>query len=211
MSDFASFKSSFSGDIVTPEDPGYDVAIARWAANATRRAAVVAYVRDAADVTRAIAYARRTGLPIAIRGGGHNAAGASSSAGGLVIDLSRYLNDVRVDPEGKLAYVGGGALWETVDKAGIEHGLATVGGTVNHVRLARSMFDLVSAELNHLLVARLVLEGETFPMFVIAFFVDSHCSLILGGGYGWLSGSYGLAIDNLVQVRPICNSDTAIH
>jgi len=32
----------------------------------------------------------------------------------------------------KLAYVGGGALWEQVEKASIQHGLATVAGSVNH-------------------------------------------------------------------------------
>ena len=26
------------------------------------------------------------------------------------------------------------------------------------------------------------------------------CRLVLGGGFGWLSGAHGLAIDNLVQV-----------
>ena len=50
-----------------------------------------------------------------------------------MIDLSRYLNTVKVDPDKRLGYVGGGAIWETVDKAAINHGLATVGGTVNHV------------------------------------------------------------------------------
>ncbi|KAI0650128.1 FAD-binding domain-containing protein [Trametes meyenii] len=158
--DLQTLKSDFKGDLVTPNDPGYDQAISRWARNAARKAAVVAFVKDAEDVSKAIAYARQANLPIAIKGGGHNPSGASSSEGGLVIDLSRYLNGVRVDAEKKLGHVGGGAIWETVDKAAIEYGLATVGGTVNHVRLL----------------------------------------LILGGGYGWLSGSYGLAIDNLATV-----------
>jgi len=78
-------------------------------------------------------YARQYNHPIAIRGGGHSTSGASSIEDGVVVDLSRYLSGVRVDPVEKLAYVGGGAIWETVDKTAIEHGLATVGGTVNHV------------------------------------------------------------------------------
>ena len=130
---FDTFKASFKGDLVTPGDAGYDAAIARWAKNTSRKAAVVAFVKDAEDVSRAIIYARQAKLPIAIKGGGHNVSRASSSEGGLVIDLSRYLNGVTVDSEKKLGYVGGGAIWETVDKVAIEHGLATVGGTVNSV------------------------------------------------------------------------------
>jgi FAD/FMN-containing dehydrogenase len=133
MTDFATFKSEFKGDIVTPSDVDYQAAIARWAINAQRRAKVVAFVKDASDVVLAIRYARSHSLPIAIRGGGHSPAAASSSEGGLVIDLSRYLNSARVDPEQRLAYVGGGALWRSVDEAAIRHGLATVAGTVNHV------------------------------------------------------------------------------
>lgn len=138
MSSFDSFKSNFKGDIATPSDPGYDLAIARWAANASRPAKVVTLVKDAQDVAAAIAYARAEKLPIAVRGGGHSASGTSSQKDGLVIDLARYINEAKVDPAKKLAYVGGGAIWATVDKAAIEHGLASVGGTVNHVRIPRS-------------------------------------------------------------------------
>ena len=127
---------NFKGDLVTPIDPGYEDAIKRWAANSQRRAAVVAFVRDADDVALALKYAKEQvpRLPIAIRGGGHHAAGASSVEGGLVIDLSKYMNGVRISREQKLAYIGGGAIWETVDKEAMKEGLATVAGTVNHVR-----------------------------------------------------------------------------
>ncbi len=51
-----------------------------------------------------------------------------------MIDLLRYLNRVEVDTDKMVVYVGGGAIWETVDKATIEKGVATVAGAVNHVR-----------------------------------------------------------------------------
>jgi FAD/FMN-containing dehydrogenase len=133
MSDFQTFKSAFSGDIVTPEDANYRSAIARWAANAERRAKVVAFVKNTDDVALAIQYAKTNQLAITIKGGGHNPMGASSVEGGLVVDLSRYFRKVRVDAEKRLAYVGGGSLWEDVDKEAIKYGLATVGGTVNDV------------------------------------------------------------------------------
>ena len=194
MSDFTDLKSNFTGDLVTLTDPDYFVSIARWAANAQRRPKFVAFVRTPSDVALAIAFARANHLSIAIRGGGHNPAGASSTEGGLVIDLSRHLNQVRVNPEQKLAYVGGGALWETVDKEAIKHGLATVAGTVNHVGPI-SVVDETSSDLGD----RPVSEG----LFCLAYFrynLTVIISLTLGGGYGWLTGKYGLAIDNLVQV-----------
>jgi hypothetical protein len=135
MSSLESFRQKFKGDIVTPSDADYDKAIARWAINAERKAKIVAFVKDTADVSSALKYAKANKLPVAVRGGGHSASGASSTEGGLVIDLSRHLGGVRVDAEKKLGYIGGGAIWETVDKAAIAHGLATVGGTVNHVSL----------------------------------------------------------------------------
>ncbi|THH28544.1 hypothetical protein EUX98_g5642 [Antrodiella citrinella] len=132
MAQLETFVKQFKGDVVLPTDPTYDQALDRWAKNAIRRAAVVAFVKDAEDVALAIKYAREVDLRIAIRGGGHSPAGNSSVEGGLVIDLSRYLKHARVDPEKKLIYVQGGAQWKAVDHAAIKHGLAGVGGTVNH-------------------------------------------------------------------------------
>ncbi|KAI0278292.1 FAD-binding domain-containing protein [Russula aff. rugulosa BPL654] len=153
---------SFTGDWITPDHPSYSKAIARWAANAERHAAAVAFVKNAQDVVIVLSHAKQHKSLIAIRGGGHSASGTSSIEGGIVIDLSRHLADVRVDPAEKLAYVGGGAIWETVDKTAIKHGLAAVAGTVNHVS-----------------------------------------SLLLGGGFGFLTGEHGLALDNLVKATVV--------
>jgi FAD/FMN-containing dehydrogenase len=128
-------KQSFKGDIVTPDDEGYTQAIARWAANAERKARVVAFVKDTDDdVALTLKYARTNNLQVAIRCGGHSPSGASSTEDGLVIDLrtSRYLDYATIDPEKRTARVGGGSLWGTVEKA-IKHGSASVAGRVNYV------------------------------------------------------------------------------
>lgn len=52
-----------------------------------------------------------------------------------MIDLTK-LRAVTIDPEAKTITAGGGARWEDVDKAAAKHGLATVGGTVNHTGIA---------------------------------------------------------------------------
>jgi FAD/FMN-containing dehydrogenase len=133
MSGLSTFKQSFKGDIVTPDDDEYFKAIARWASNAERPARVVAFVKDTDDIALALRYAQTNKLQVAIRGGGHSPSGASSAADGLVIDLSRYFNYAVVDPEKRTARVGGGTLWGTVENEAIQHGLASVAGTVSHV------------------------------------------------------------------------------
>ncbi|EAU82727.1 FAD binding domain-containing protein [Coprinopsis cinerea okayama7 len=130
MTSLEVFAQMIKGDIVTPADPSYPASLVRWAKNAECKARVV--VKDAEDVARSIAYAKEHNLLFAIHGGGHNASGASSAEDGLVVDLSRYFAGVRVDSEKRLAYIGGGAIWKTVDEAAIEYGLATVGGTVHN-------------------------------------------------------------------------------
>jgi hypothetical protein len=52
-----------------------------------------------------------------------------------MIDLSR-MNDVRVDPDARRAYVGAGSSWADVDAATAPHCLAAVGGTVSHTGVA---------------------------------------------------------------------------
>ncbi|CAE6353171.1 unnamed protein product [Rhizoctonia solani] len=120
-----------------PGDPGYSNK--RWAANAERNAAAVSCPATPEDVVQALAFAQGKApydsqqlLHLAVKGGGHTPSGASSSEGGLVIDLQPNMHSVRVDPDAKLAYVGGGCLWEEVDEATAPHGLASVAGIVGH-------------------------------------------------------------------------------
>ncbi|KAL0577827.1 hypothetical protein V5O48_004155 [Marasmius crinis-equi] len=136
MSEFELYRKSFQGDLVLPGDPDYFQAIERWAVNSVRKARIVAFVKTDDDITLSIRYARNANLSLAIRGGGHSNVGASSAEDGLVIDLSRYFRRVSVDAHSKLAFVEGGAVWKDVDEAVIEHGLAVVGGTVNHTGVA---------------------------------------------------------------------------
>ena len=77
----------------------------------------------------------RSGLPVAVRGGGHHVAAFGSVDGGLTIDLS-LLREVSVDPERRVARVEGGALWSDVDRATQPYGLATAAATIASVGVA---------------------------------------------------------------------------
>ena len=70
-----------------------------------------------------------------MRGGGHSVAGVSLVDDGLVLDV-RGMYDVEVDPDRRVARVGGGATWAQVDRATQEHGLAAVGGRVSTTGVA---------------------------------------------------------------------------
>jgi len=121
----------FSGEILERTDPGYDVERRLWNAMIDKRPALIARCRSTGDVVAALAHARKEGLEVAVRGGGHSVAGLSCTDGGVMIDL-RPMHDVVVDPQARRARVQGGALLRHLDRATHEHGLATTGGMVHH-------------------------------------------------------------------------------
>jgi FAD/FMN-containing dehydrogenase len=125
----------FRGERIGPGHPAYDAARRIWNGAADRRPALILRPRDAEDVARAIGAARRHGLPLAVRGGGHSMAGHSTCDDGLVIDLSS-MRDVRVDPGARRAVVGGGALLGDLDRATQEHGAVVPAGHVSHTGVA---------------------------------------------------------------------------
>ena len=118
----------FTGELLTDDHPSYDEARTTFNALVDRRPVAIARCRSTADVVAALGAAAEHGLPVAVRGGGHNVAGHAVCDGGLVVDLSG-LDTVEVDPGTRIARAGGGATWRAFDAATQAHGLASPGGT----------------------------------------------------------------------------------
>ena len=79
--------------------------------------------------------ARETGLPLAIKGGGHGVSGHAMCDDGIVLDLS-LMNAITVDPQAHTALAEGGVLWGDFDAATQAHGLATTGGRITTTGIA---------------------------------------------------------------------------
>jgi FAD/FMN-containing dehydrogenase len=89
-----------------------------------RRPALVVRCAGAADVLRAVRFARDNDLLVGVRGGGHNIAGNAVCDGGLQIDLS-LMKSVRVDPVARTARVEPGVTLGEFDREAQAFGLAT--------------------------------------------------------------------------------------
>ncbi len=122
--------ADFHGQVIGPDDAEYEQARLIFNRMIDRRPALIARCANTADVSRAIAFARDHGLLLAVRGGGHNGGGLGTCEGGVVIDLS-LLKDIQVDPDARTVRVGGGCVWDEVDQATGEYGLATPSGIIS--------------------------------------------------------------------------------
>jgi FAD/FMN-containing dehydrogenase len=130
-----SLRAGFRGPLLLPTDPEYDDARQIWNAMIDRRPAVIARCTGTADVVAAVRFARQHGLRVAVRGGGHSAAGKAVVDDGLVIDLS-LMKGVRVDPASKTARAEGGATWGDFDHETQLFGLAAPGGVISTTGIA---------------------------------------------------------------------------
>jgi FAD/FMN-containing dehydrogenase len=129
--DVEALRATMGGQVLAPGEPEYDDARTVWNGYVDKRPALIARCLDAHDVSTSIAFARRRGLEISVRGGAHSTAGASVVDDGLEIDLSA-MRDVTVDVEARRVVVGGGATLADRDDATQAHGLAVTGGIVSH-------------------------------------------------------------------------------
>jgi FAD/FMN-containing dehydrogenase len=152
----------FDGDLIAPGDDRYDEARKVYNAMIDRRPGLIARCSGAGDVAAAVDFARREGVLVSIRGGGHNAGGLGVCDDGLVIDLSG-MRQIEVDPQRKTVRVQGGATWGEVDRATHEHGLAvpsgiisttgvgglTLGGGIGHLsrKYGLALDNLLSADM----------------------------------------------------------------
>jgi FAD/FMN-containing dehydrogenase len=116
-------QSRVKGRVLGPAASGYDETRRIWNAMIDRRPAAILRCREAGDIPPALAWCRKHGLDLSIRGGGHNIAGSAICDDGLMIDLSP-MKTVRVDAERRLVSVEPGATLGDLDRATQAHGLA---------------------------------------------------------------------------------------
>jgi len=197
-------RAALRGELYTPSDPGFAGIRGEFNAMHHARPGLAIMCAGTADVVTAVKFAREQGLKVAVRGGGHSIAGLSSLEGGMLIDLVP-MNSVQVDPERRLAYVQGGALWRDVDHETQAFGLVAPGGVVSDTGVAgltlgggygwvRRKYGLSA---DHVLEAQVVCaDGE-----VRKASADSHPDLywaIRGGG-----GNFGIVTSFTFGLEPL--------
>lgn len=95
-------RERLGGTVILPGDPGYDESRKVWNAMIDKRPAVIIQPSGVAGVIQAVRFARKQGLALSIKGGGHNVAGHAVAEDGLMIDLCR-MRSVQVDPARRMA------------------------------------------------------------------------------------------------------------
>jgi FAD/FMN-containing dehydrogenase len=132
---FRALQRSFRGELVRPGEPSYNVHRKVWNGSIDRHPALIARCTGVIDVIAALAFARRTGLLVAVRSGGHSFPGLSVCDGGVVIDL-RSMDQIRVDLEAGTVRAQAGVLLGELDRATQAFGLAVPIGSVTTTGMA---------------------------------------------------------------------------
>jgi FAD/FMN-containing dehydrogenase len=118
---------AFGGELIDGTHESFDTLRAVFNGMVDRRPTIIARATGLADVVATINYAKAEGLNVAVRSGGHSAAGLSVADDAVMLDMTP-MNGVRVDPKARTARAGGGTLWGKFDRETQVFGLATPGG-----------------------------------------------------------------------------------
>jgi FAD/FMN-containing dehydrogenase len=208
---FDDLSAVLRGDLIAPGDPGYDAARAVYNAMIDKHPAAIARCRDVADVISCVRFGREYGVELAVRGGGHNAAGLGVADDALVIDLS-LLRSTTVNPDDHTVRVDAGCTWGDVDHATAAFGMATPSGFlastgVGGLTLGGGIGYLsrrFGLTVDNLLSADVVLADGSF----VTASPTSHSDLfwaLRGGG-----GNFGIVTSFTFRCHDIGNAGTII-
>jgi FAD/FMN-containing dehydrogenase len=131
-STISDLRAVLKGRVIAPDDAEYDAARTVFLGSVDRRPAAIIRVADANDVSRVISLARDTGLELAVRSGGHSAAGHGVTDGGIVLDLSE-MKALDIDVERRTAWAETGLTAGEYTNAVGAYGLATGFGDTGSV------------------------------------------------------------------------------
>jgi len=200
----AELAKTFTGQILLPADADYEHARRVHNGLIDRRPALIARCRGVSDVVDAVKLARDRNLEIAIRCGGHNVAGRSTTDGGVMIDLAP-MTGIHVDPKARTARAQGGLTWNLFNRETQVHGLATTGGVISTTGIAGLtlgggigwLMGKHALALDNLLSVDLVLADGR----VVTASADQNADLfwgLCGGG-----GNFGVATSFEYRLHPV--------
>ncbi len=195
--------ANFGGTLLLPQDDGYDAARRVHNGLIDRTPALIARCSGASDVAATVRFGKEAGLPIAVRGGGHNVAGRCVVDHGVVVDLSG-MKGIHVDFEARTVRAQGGVTWNELNREAAVGGLAVTGGAISSTGIAGFTLGgglgwLMSSQglaCDNLIGVQLVTAaGE-----VLDVSDESHPDLmwaLRGGG-----GNFGVAVSFEYRLRP---------
>ena len=128
-------RSRVHGSVLVRGEAGYDEVRSVWNGMIDKHPGLIVQSRGTADVIAAVNFARDAGLPLSVKGGGHNVAGKAVCDDGVMIDMSP-MNNVRIDPAALRGRAGGGAIWADFDHEAQVFGLTCTGGVVSNTGVA---------------------------------------------------------------------------
>ena len=121
------FQTSLRGKLIQPQDADYDTARKVYNGMFDKRPSLIARCADVADVIASVNFTRENNLLLAVKGGGHNAAGLGVCDDGLVIDLSP-MKAVYVNVKKETALVQAGCTLGDIDHATSAFGVTVPSG-----------------------------------------------------------------------------------
>jgi FAD/FMN-containing dehydrogenase len=169
-----------------------------------RRPALIVRAADADDVRRVVVIAREAGIELAVRSGGHSAAGHSTTDGGIVLDL-RDLKGIELDVNDRTVWaetgLTAGELSTATGKDGLVIGFGDTGSVgIGGITLGGGVGYLVRKHgltIDSLLAADIVTaDGE-----LLRIDADRHPDLfwaIRGGG-----GNFGVVTRFRYRLQPL--------
>lgn len=127
---YAMLAEEMDGPVFRPGDEGYDDEVGGFNLAVRHGPSIVAGVASATDVSKAVRYAARDGMPVGVQATGHGA--RAPVRDGMLIS-TRRLDALEVDPAARTATIGAGVRWGQVVAAAAPLGLAPLNGSAPSV------------------------------------------------------------------------------
>ncbi len=131
----AELRRLIGGEVLGPEDEGWDAARQAFNLAVEQRPALIAEPCSREEVAAVLRFAAANGLRVAPQRTGHNAGPLGSLERSVLLKTNR-LDRVHVDTAGRCARVGAGARWEDVVPLASEQELAALHGSTPDVSIA---------------------------------------------------------------------------